>query len=85
MTTRRSYSCNLCHGTVPETGGVGLRWLANNAIRFTTPGDAETHICQPCIGALETTLQEMRRIDAARALDESTEFAAQAGNEKRHD
>lgn len=77
MTTRRTHTCNLCHGNVAsDGGGVGLHWGLNNTIKFTTPGQAETHICQPCIGALETTLQEMRRIDAARALDEQTEFEA---------
>lgn len=61
MTTRRNHACNLCHSNVPnETAGVGLVWQAADKIRFTTPGQAETHICQECLTNLEATLDDMR-------------------------
>lgn len=61
MTTRRSHSCNLCHANIGEACGVGLVWGADrHQIKLTTPGNAETHVCQDCITALETALADQR-------------------------
>lgn len=73
MTTRRSHTCNLCHGNVAnEAMGVGMLWETGNAIKFTTPGQAETHICQTCIEGLETALYDMREMERKRAEIDAT-------------
>lgn len=61
MTTQRTHTCNLCHGSVAnEVSGVGVRWTTNRDIEFTTPGQAETHVCQTCLGAIEKALEDLR-------------------------
>jgi hypothetical protein len=52
MTTKRNHTCNLCHCMVIDGTGVGLVWTAGSSFDFTTPGQAETHICQSCLNAL---------------------------------
>lgn len=73
MTTRRSHSCNLCHANVSDGSGVGLVWGANrHEIKLTVPGNAETHICQECIAALETALADQR--EATRKREEAATY-----------
>ncbi len=72
MTTRRTHTCNLCHGNVPnEAAGVGLLWEAGNSLRLTTPGQAETHICQSCLSALQTALDNLRAHERIRNLEKN--------------
>lgn len=71
MTTRRSYSCNLCHTNVGDGSGVGLVW-ADRQIKLTVPSNAETHVCQDCITALETALDEQR--EHTRKRDEAATY-----------
>lgn len=61
MTTRKSYSCNLCHGSAPEGSAVGLCWTGERRMEITaTLGNAETHICEGCLRALEAALYYRR-------------------------
>lgn len=78
MTTRRTHNCNLCHANVFDGNGVGLTWGAQNAIKLTTPGQAETHVCQACITALETALEDQREMMRKRDEAASCEPPADA-------
>jgi hypothetical protein len=69
MTTTRTHTCNLCRRTVTETEGVGLKWTGHGTgelIQFTTPGQAESHLCNGCVENLDTAISDLRRIERER-------------------
>jgi hypothetical protein len=67
MTTSRTHTCNLCRGLVVGGTGVGLLWKTWKEISLTTPGNAETHVCQECLDALEAALGALREHERIRA------------------
>lgn len=56
MVTQRNYSCNLCHETVAEGSGIGIRWTGFQTIEITIISQSENHICQKCINSLQAAL-----------------------------
>jgi hypothetical protein len=75
MTTRRDYSCNLCHETIVDGTGVGIVWTTNRTFRMTVPSNAETHMCQHCITGFECALLDQRRHQTIRDEAASDEAA----------
>lgn len=75
MTTTRTHKCNLCCLAVRDGTGVGLRWEANNQIKFTTPGQAETHVCQACLDNIESEIYRLHQ-DERRNDEEATYMLA---------
>ena len=62
MTTRRTYTCNLCDSSIKDVGhddrgyleGIGLYFQnsPNPPVKFTRCNEAEHHVCLACILAL---------------------------------
>lgn len=70
MTTKRTYSCNLCLDAVGDGTGVGLLYRYNGdskGISFVVPSNAENHICQKCLSWVEAEIIESREIAQKRA------------------
>ena len=69
MTTKRTYTCNLCGDATQEGAGVGVIFSSHrpHKIKFTVPMNAENHLCQNCLTAIDEAHRETARIAKARA------------------
>lgn len=70
MTTRRTHTCELCRDGVVDGTGVGIKFGMTHRIELTVPSNAETHLCQKCIDALQDALREQRAAEEARAAND---------------
>lgn len=53
MTTKRTYECNFCRGTISDTGNIGrgLKW-AGSGLAWDACSQTENHLCDCCVNSL---------------------------------
>mgnify|MGYP003332093094 CR=1 FL=1 len=61
MTTRRDYQCNLCHTFITNGTGRGIHHKAGPHLNFTTLMQAENHLCDNCVSALQEAFRDVIR------------------------
>lgn len=63
MTCKRTYQCDLCHGTLSDApDGIGIRWGAGDQIKAVFFADSERHLCNRCVAGLREMFADLDKI-----------------------